>query len=140
MRKKSATKALGEMLAQGIVSGDLETAVRTINNGNPRYLALKSQYNALNGAPVAAEPAASTQPLPKVTLKQGMSHEAVAILREKLGAPATDGDSTYFDGTLAEAVTAYQQSHGLKADGIVSGKNAQPVERQQSEQRRQCQR
>ena len=114
--------SLGEMLAQGIVSGDLETAVRTINNGNPRYLALKSQYNALSGTPVAAEPAASTQPLPKVTLKQGMSHEAVAILREKLGAPATDGDSTYFDGALAEAVTAYQQSHGLKADGIVSGK------------------
>ena len=110
------------MLAQGIVSGDLETAVRTINNGNPRYLALKSQYNALSGTPVAAEPAASTQPLPKVTLKQGMNHEAVAILREKLGAPATDGDSTYFDGALAEAVTAYQQSHGLKADGIVSGK------------------
>ena len=120
--EKVSDEALGEMLAQGIVSGDIETAVRTINNGNPRYLALKSQYNALNGAPVAAEPAASTQPLPKVTLKQGMSHEAVAILREKLGAPATDGDSTYFDGTLAEAVTAYQQSHGLKADGIVSGK------------------
>lgn len=120
--EKVSDEALGEMLAQGIVSGDLETAVRTINNGNPRYLALKSQYNALNGAPVVAEPAASTQPLPKVTLKQGMSHEAVAILREKLGAPATDGDSTYFDGALAEAVTAYQQSHGLKADGIVSGK------------------
>ena len=120
--EKVSDEALGEMLAQGIVSGDLETAVRTINNGNPRYLALKSQYNALNGAPVAAEPAASTQPLPKVTLKQGMNHEAVAILREKLGAPATDGDSTYFDGALAEAVTAYQQSHGLKADGIVSGK------------------
>ena len=120
--EKVSDEALGEMLAQGIVSGDIETAVRTINNGNPRYLALKSQYNALNGTPVAAEPAASTQPLPKVTLKQGMSHEAVAILREKLGAPATDGDSTYFDGALAEAVTAYQQSHGLKADGIVSGK------------------
>ena len=120
--EKVSDEALGEMLAKGIVSGDLETAVRTINNGNPRYLALKSQYNALNGAPVAAEPAASTQPLPKVTLKQGMNHEAVAILREKLGAPATDGDSTYFDGALAEAVTAYQQSHGLKADGIVSGK------------------
>ena len=120
--EKVSDEALGEMLAQGIVSGDLETAVRTINNGNPRYLALKSQYNALSGTPVAAEPAASTQPLPKVTLKQGMSHEAVAILREKLGAPATDGDSTYFDGALAEAVTAYQQSHGLKADGIVSGK------------------
>ena len=94
--EKVSDEALGEMLAQGIVSGDLETAVRTINNGNPRYLALKSQYNALSGTPVAAEPAASTQPLPKVTLKQGMSHEAVAILREKLGAPATDGDSTYF--------------------------------------------
>ena len=120
--EKVSDEALGEMLAQGIVSGDLETAVRTINNGNPRYLALKSQYNALSGTPVAAEPAASTQPLPKVTLKQGMSHEAVAILREKLGAPATDGDGTYFDGALAEAVTAYQQSHGLKADGIVSGK------------------
>ena len=120
--EKVSDEALGEMLAQGIVSGDLETAVRTINNGNPRYLALKSQYNALNGTPVAAEPAASTQPLPKFTLKQGMSHEAVAILREKLGAPATDGDGTYFDGALAEAVTAYQQSHGLKADGIVSGK------------------
>ena len=55
--EKVSDEALGEMLAQGIVSGDIETAVRTINNGNPRYLALKSQYNALNGAPVAAEPA-----------------------------------------------------------------------------------
>lgn len=121
--EKVSDEALGEMLAQGIVSGDIETAVRTINNGNPRYLALKSQYNALNGTPVAAEPAAATTaPLPKVTLKQGMSHEAVAILRDKLGAPAADGDSTYFDGALSEAVIAYQQSHGLKADGIVSGK------------------
>ena len=49
-------------------------------------------------------------------------HDAVAILRDKLGVPAADGDNNYFDGDLSEAVIAYQQSHGLKADGIVSGK------------------
>ena len=117
-------EALGEMLAQGIVSGDIETAVRTINDGNPRYLALKSRYNALTGNDTAAaEPvSANGAPLPKVTLKPGMSHEGVAILRDKLGAPASDGDANYFDDSLAEAVKAYQKNNGLKADGIVSGK------------------
>lgn len=117
-------EALGEMLAKGIVSGDIETAVRTINDGNPRYLALKSRYNALNGnqSAEAAPVSANGAPLPKITLKQGMSHEGVAILRDKLGTPATDGDANYFDGALSEAVIAYQKSHGLKADGIVSGK------------------
>ena len=32
--------------------------------------------------------------------------------------------TTTSNGDLSEAVIAYQQSHGLKADGIVSGKPA----------------
>ena len=120
--EKVSDEALGEMLASGIVSGDIETAVRSINNNNPRYLALKNRYNALSGNKTAAPAAANSQPLPKITLQQGTNDPAVAILRDKLGVPAADGDNNYFDGDLSEAVIAYQQSHGLKADGIVSGK------------------
>jgi len=117
-------EALGDMLAQGVVSGDIETAVRTINDGNPRYQALKQRYNAVIGNAILTPTNSSSNsaPLPKVTLRPGMNHEAVAILRDKLGIPAEGSDPFYYDDTLADAVLTYQQSHGLKADGIVSGK------------------
>ena len=117
-------EALGDMLAQGVVSGDIETAIRTINDGNPRYQALKQRYNAVIGNAILTPTNSSSNsaPLPKVTLRPGMNHEAVAILRDKLGIPADGGDPFYYDDTLADAVLTYQQSHGLKADGIVSGK------------------
>ncbi|WP_298640202.1 L,D-transpeptidase family protein [uncultured Cardiobacterium sp.] len=114
-------EALGDMLAQGVVSGDIETAVRTINDGNPRYQALKQRYNAVVGDAILT-PASSGEPLPKVTLRPGMNHEAVAILRDKLNVPAEGGDPFYYDDLLADAVLTYQQNNGLKADGIVSGK------------------
>ncbi|MDO4643507.1 MAG: L,D-transpeptidase family protein [Cardiobacteriaceae bacterium] len=112
---------LGDMLAKGIVSGDIETAIRTINDANPRYLALKKRYNSLAGNIGMAVD--NTPPLPKITLRLGMSDDAVNILREKLSTPAVgSSDPSYFDEELEQAVIAYQQNHGIKADGIVNNK------------------
>ena len=47
-------------------------------------------------------------------LKLGMDSDRVALLRERLGLPS----GTKFDQQLANAVSEYQQAHGLKADGV----------------------
>lgn len=57
------------------------------------------------------------------SLRQGDNHPTVAWLRERLeeldyAAPASSADA-YFDDSLAAAVTAFQNSEGLLADGIV---------------------
>ncbi len=49
------------------------------------------------------------------TLAQGAAGARVTLLRERLGLPV--GSS--FDEALYRRVTAYQQVHGLKADGVV---------------------
>ena len=50
-------------------------------------------------------------------LKLGVDSDRVAMLRERLGLPA----GTKFDQPLANAVSEYQQAHGLKADGVAGG-------------------
>lgn len=60
--------------------------------------------------------------LPEVTLQQGTSHQAVALLRERL---VLSGDlqersaSTSFDFYVDKAVKRYQASNGLPPTGIV---------------------
>ena len=50
-----------------------------------------------------------------LALTQGAEGQRVTMLRERLGLPSGDR----FDEPLRERVIAYQQVHGLKADGIV---------------------
>jgi murein L,D-transpeptidase YcbB/YkuD len=49
-----------------------------------------------------------------LTLTQGAEGQRVTMLRERLGLPP----GSRFDEALRERVVAYQQVHGLKADGI----------------------
>lgn len=103
---------LGEMLARGIRDNNLQGELDALNAGNRRYQALKAQYNSLRGG--TASPA--TPDLPDVTLKPGMDHPAVAVLREKIGAR---GAGTLFDAVLVEDVKEYQRSIGVKTDAVV---------------------
>ena len=68
------------------------------------------------------------QPVPEgPTLRKGMDHQRVDILRSRLLATGDmvstpDGPGTRFDADLEEAVKDFQRRRGLKPDGIV-GKN-----------------
>ena len=62
------------------------------------------------------------RPLPDIQLQQGMSHPAVAELRERLlmsGDLREQGGSTSFDFYVDKAVKRYQASNGLAPTGIV---------------------
>jgi murein L,D-transpeptidase YcbB/YkuD len=90
-------------------------------------------YPTLSPANVAATKAAvrrytdivaagSWTPLPDVQLQQGVSHPAVALLRERLlmsGDLREQGGSASFDFYVDKAVKRYQASNGLAPTGIV---------------------
>jgi murein L,D-transpeptidase YcbB/YkuD len=62
------------------------------------------------------------RPLPEVQLQQGVSHPAVALLRERLlqsGDLREQSGSTSFDFYVDKAVKRYQASNGLAPTGIV---------------------
>ncbi|HEV3242651.1 MAG TPA: peptidoglycan-binding protein, partial [Methyloceanibacter sp.] len=54
------------------------------------------------------------------TLKLGVDHEQVALLRQRLQVPsASDGKDTLFDASVYEAVQRFQEDHGVLPDGSV---------------------
>jgi murein L,D-transpeptidase YcbB/YkuD len=55
------------------------------------------------------------------TLKLGVDHEQVALLRQRLEVPASDGKDTLFDASLHAAVQRFQEAHGVLPDGSVGG-------------------
>ncbi len=62
------------------------------------------------------------QPLPEVQLQMGISHPAVALLRQRLllsGDLQEQGGSQSFDYYVEKAVKRYQASNGLAPTGIV---------------------
>jgi murein L,D-transpeptidase YcbB/YkuD len=65
--------------------------------------------------------------LPAVKLQQGVTHPAVAILRERLylsGQLAESGTSEYFGYDLDQAVRRYQEANGLAPTGVVDKSTA----------------
>ena len=93
---------------------------------HPQFQKLhEALVKALHGGPAKAEPAA---PEPaKLSLaagpdiKPGGQHADIALIRAHLGvaAPATASETTY-DKPLVAAVKAFQEEHGLKANGVIS--------------------
>jgi murein L,D-transpeptidase YcbB/YkuD len=96
---------------------DIAAFVAGFEPAQPEYQRLKAalaDYRAL----AAAGGWTTIQDGP--TLKPGMSGPRVMELRQRLGVPvAPGGDRLLFDGTLAEAVAAFQGRHGLEQDGLV---------------------
>ncbi len=66
----------------------------------------------------AAEPSIELPNGP--TLKPGMEHPHVAVLRQRLDVPARAGQREYYDDELAEAVMNFQRQKGIRADGSLS--------------------
>lgn len=56
------------------------------------------------------------------TLKLGMKHPNVALLRQRLKLAAQPGEEDVFGEDVQEAVKAFQRKSGLQADGIVASR------------------
>lgn len=70
---------------------------------------------------------------PGKTLKRGVEDARVGFLRQRLGLPTDVRSPALYDDTVVEAVTAFQKSARLKADGIVGRRtiaalNADPID------------
>ncbi len=97
----------------------LDRGFPTISSSNAEYTeAAIKRYSAI----VAK---GGWKELPVLELKPGMTHKAVAVLRERLqaeGLVSEGGNSAYFDYYLERAVKVAQIQHGLLPTGVVDKK------------------
>jgi murein L,D-transpeptidase YcbB/YkuD len=113
----------------GAVLSGLALAERDIAGNLESYHPRHEQFKALKAKLAEARGAVGAGAKP-VRLPDGPSlgpntyHPQVAILRERFNVPPSDtaprgNAAEYYDDALASAVRAFQQSKGLKPDGIV---------------------
>jgi L,D-transpeptidase YcbB len=82
------------------------------------------QFEALRKALIAARGGNPDPDVARIpdgpTLKLGVDHEQVALLRKRLDIPVEDGGKeTVFDASVHAAVQRFQESHGALPDGMV---------------------
>lgn len=107
---------IAAVLVQAVIKQDLQSALDEINASDRRYTALKHYFYQLLKT---SNPYAQSKSLPDITLRQGMRHPAVRILRAKLGLPFEQAGADVFDAPLTEEVRRFQNDLGLQADGVV---------------------
>lgn len=106
------------------IRSDPAAYLRSFQPTHPQFEALRKQLIAeRNGgaapAPVSDKPEDTHIP-PGPTLKLGVKHGHVALLRTRLDTPAKEGADAYvFDQDLRDAVVAFQRAQGGKPDGMV---------------------
>ena len=82
------------------------------------------QFEALRKALIAARGGHVDDGVVRIpdgpTLKLGVEHEQVALLRKRLEVPARDGaKETMFDADVERAVRRFQEERGYRPDGLV---------------------
>ena len=80
---------------------------------------VKLRHGTAPTEPAAAEPAhlaLANGP----ALKPGTEHADIAAIRAHLKVAASPGKEAVYDGPLVAAVKAFQDEHGLKANGVIS--------------------
>ena len=108
-----------DVLAGLQAAADPSQYLRALHPQHPQFLKLQRKLAELREP---QRPGAGPRIPAGPVLKPGMSHPHVALLRQRLGVPATDqaaGDDNAFDTALAAAVKKFQRENGLGADGIV---------------------
>jgi murein L,D-transpeptidase YcbB/YkuD len=100
-------------------SSDPVKTLEAYNPPQPEFAALRAELARLRSAEDA-------ETLPAVAdgalLKPGMSDPRVPVIRERLQLVSATIDPELYDEILVEAVKGFQESAGLRSDGIV-GKN-----------------
>ena len=99
------------------IRSDPAAYLRSFQPDQPQFEALRQALIAARGG--KAETEIVTIP-DGPTLKPGMEHEQVALLRQRLEVPAADGEKeTVYDEKVVEAVKKFQASRGSRPDGLV---------------------
>jgi L,D-transpeptidase YcbB len=107
-----------EVLASIAIRSDPGAYLRSFQPDQPQFEALRQKLIELRGGKEEeVKPAVVTIP-DGPTLKFGMVHEQVALLRTRLDIPAGENPAK-FDEVVVDAVRQFQASNGTAADGIV---------------------
>jgi murein L,D-transpeptidase YcbB/YkuD len=106
-----------------VVDGDVEKWLDEVQPRHNEYVALQKAYVDLRGQ----KEKGGWPTVPTGTFKDGKSHPAVVVLRQRLaasgelkGAAATN-NSPLYDADVQAAVKAFQELHGIKATGVFDG-------------------
>jgi len=113
-----------EEVLSGLTSAtDSAAFLRALHPRHPQFEALRQKYLSLRGD----RPSYEDVRIPSgPTLKLGVRHPQVALLRQRLDTNVLDNHHgvaetppELFDNALADSVRRFQKDRGLKADGIV---------------------
>lgn len=109
-----------EVLAVIAIRSDPGAYLRSFQPDQPQFEALRQKLIELRGGK-EEEVKTSVVTIPDgPTLKFGMVHEHVALLRTRLEVPEGDNPAK-FDEAVLDAVRQFQASNGTAADGVVGG-------------------
>jgi L,D-transpeptidase YcbB len=110
-----------EVIESIAIRSDPAAYLRSFQPDQPQFEALRQKLIALRGGKTEEPPPVVTIP-EGPTLKWGVEHEQVALLRQRLDVPVEQGSSgneMLFDEAVLEAVKQFQRTHGIFADGMV---------------------
>jgi len=112
-----------ELMEQLAAQDDPATFLRGFNPKHPQFEALRQKLVAMRGGASATVKRIVIPAGP--SLKPGVKHAYIALLRQRLDIPAQSisGKPAVtvkdYDPELVKAVKAFQKSHGLQPDGVV---------------------
>jgi L,D-transpeptidase YcbB len=116
---KLSPPAPADVLGLVSASSDPVAALEAYNPPQKEFALLRAELARIR----EAADADTTPIVPDgALLKPGMSDPRVPVIRERLQLAAAVADAETYDEALVEAVKAFQQSAGLRTDGIL-GKN-----------------
>ena len=107
-----------------ISAKDVAEALRAMHPKSPDFEMLRQAYIAMRHGienPRASDPSQFLSPGLKI--KDGQSHPQIALIRQRLGVPASGGSQYLFDDRLGDAVAEYVASAGVEARwGVIDDK------------------
>jgi L,D-transpeptidase YcbB len=108
-----------EVIESIAIRSDPASYLRSFQPDQPQFEALRQKLLEIRGGKVAEEAKPAVVTIPDgPTLKLGIEHEQVAMLRKRLEVPAGN-DATKFDEAVLDAVRQFQAANGIVADGMV---------------------
>ena len=110
-----------DVMTQISSTEDPAEVLRSFHPTHPQFLALLKKYKSMIGGTNNDEASPKGPKLPGgPSLKKGMKHSNVAILRKRLGmTPVDPWQRNMFDDDVDVAVRAFQKKEGLEVDGVV---------------------
>ena len=109
-----------EILAKMSRTAGVAAAIARYDPPQPEFSSLKAELAELRGQTASAP----VEPVPDgKTLRPGMSDPRVPVLRRRLAVSADPAaNPELFDAALADALRAFQTTHGMPGDGVLGAR------------------